>query len=282
MVIQMRIDSVLENEIDKLIDSDVKEAMRYSLMAGGKRIRPNLLYSVVKGYGLDEKLADEFACALEMIHSYSLIHDDLPAMDDDALRRGVPTCHKKFGEATAILAGDGLLTYAFRVASSSGQDADKVVKCIQILSDMAGSDGMVLGQVLDMNESESSDWEYIKKVHRYKTGCLLSAPLMIGAVLAGCNQNTIDKWHSIGISLGLAFQIQDDILDIELTSEEFGKSNSDERNDKKTSVNLLGKDEAYSKMEQLYQDVKNDISQMNGFDSKGMIEFIERIEKRRK
>lgn len=282
MVIQMRIDSVLENEIDKLMDSDVKDAMLYSLMAGGKRIRPNLLYTVVKGYGLDEKVADEFACALEMIHSYSLIHDDLPAMDDDELRRGMPTCHKKFGEATAILAGDGLLTYAFTVASKSNQDPNKVVKCIQILSDMAGSDGMVLGQILDINESESSDWEYIKKVHRYKTGCLLSAPLMIGAVLADCNQDTIDKWHSIGISLGLAFQIQDDILDVELTSEEFGKSNSDERNEKKTSVTLLGKEEAYSKMKKLYQDVKNDISQMNDFDSKEMIELIERIEKRRK
>ena len=278
----MRIESVLEDKIKSFKDSKVRDAMEYSLMAGGKRIRPNLLYTLVKGYGLDETIADEFACALEMIHTYSLIHDDLPAMDNDDLRRGRPTCHKQFDEATAILAGDGLLTSAFSVASSSTLDSEKVVKCIQVLSEMAGSNGMILGQILDMNEEEQSNWEYVKEVHRYKTGCLLSAPLMIGAILADQPKKIIEQWHSIGISLGLAFQIQDDILDVELTSEEFGKSNSDARNDKKTSVTLLGKEKSIEIMNQLYQQVKNDVSKMDDFQSKEFIQQIESIEKRRK
>ncbi len=278
----MRIESVLEDKIKSFKDSKVRDAMEYSLMAGGKRIRPNLLYTLVKGYGLDETIADEFACALEMIHTYSLIHDDLPAMDNDDLRRGRPTCHKQFDEATAILAGDGLLTSAFSVASSSTLNSEKVVKCIQVLSEMAGSNGMILGQILDMNEEEQSNWEYVKEVHRYKTGCLLSAPLMIGAILADQPKKIIEQWHSIGISLGLAFQIQDDILDVELTSEEFGKSNSDARNDKKTSVTLLGKEKSIEIMNQLYQQVKNDVSKMDEFQSKEFIQQIESIEKRRK
>ena len=278
----MRIEKVLEEKIDELADSKVKEAMRYSLIAPGKRVRPNLLYEVVKGYGLLESVADEFACAIEMIHTYSLIHDDLPAMDNDDLRRGRLTCHKQFDEATAILAGDGLLTYAFDVASSSTADPSIVVKCIQVLAQCAGSNGMVLGQDLDMNESNTSDWDYVRKVHKYKTGCLLSAPLMMGALLAGKNDETVRQWHEIGISLGLAFQIQDDILDVELSSEEFGKSNSDEKNDKKTSVSLLGIEQSKELMISEYEKVKQSISEMHGFNGEELISFIESIQKRRK
>ena len=278
----MRIEKVLEEKIDELADSKVKEAMRYSLIAPGKRVRPNLLYEVVKGYGLLESVADEFACAIEMIHTYSLIHDDLPAMDNDDLRRGRLTCHKQFDEATAILAGDGLLTYAFDVASSSTADPSIVVKCIQVLAQCAGSNGMVLGQDLDMNESNTSDWDYVRKVHKYKTGCLLSAPLMMGALLAGKNDKTVRQWHEIGISLGLAFQIQDDILDVELSSEEFGKSNSDEKNDKKTSVSLLGLEQSKELMISEYEKVKQSISEMHDFNGEKLISFIESIEKRRK
>ena len=277
----MRIEKVLAEKIDALADSKVKEAMRYSLIAPGKRIRPNLLYEVVKGYGLSESVADEFACAIEMIHTYSLIHDDLPAMDNDDLRRGRPTCHKQFDEATAILAGDGLLTYAFDVASSSTADPSIVVKCIQVLAQCAGSNGMVLGQDLDMNESNASDWDYVRKVHKYKTGCLLSAPLMMGALVARKDDETVRQWHEIGISLGLAFQIQDDILDVELSSEEFGKSNSDEKNDKKTSVTLLGL-ESKERMISEYEKVKQSISEMHDFNGEQLISFIESIEKRRK
>lgn len=278
----MRIEKVLEEKIDELADSKVKEAMRYSLIAPGKRVRPNLLYEVVKGYGLLESVADEFACAIEMIHTYSLIHDDLPAMDNDDLRRGRLTCHKQFDEATAILAGDGLLTYAFDVASSSTAAPSIVVKCIQVLAQCAGSNGMVLGQDLDMNESNTSDWDYVRKVHKYKTGCLLSAPLMMGALLAGKNDETVRQWHEIGISLGLAFQIQDDILDVELSSEEFGKSNSDEKNDKKTSVSLLGLEQSKELMISEYEKVKQSISEMHDFNGEKLISFIESIEKRRK
>ena len=278
----MRIEKVLEEKIDELADSKVKEAMHYSLIAPGKRVRPNLLYEVVKGYGLPESVADEFACAIEMIHTYSLIHDDLPAMDNDDLRRGRLTCHKQFDEATAILAGDGLLTYAFDVASSSTADPSIVVKCIQVLAQCAGSNGMVLGQDLDMNESNTSDWDYVRKVHKYKTGCLLSAPLMMGALLAGKNDETVRQWHEIGISLGLAFQIQDDILDFELSSEEFGKSNSDEKNDKKTSVSLLGLEQSKELMISEYEKVKQSISEMHDFNGEKLISFIESIEKRRK
>ena len=278
----MRIEKVLEEKIDELADSKVKEAMRYSLIAPGKRVRPNLLYEVVKGYGLLESVADEFACAIEMIHTYSLIHDDLPAMDNDDLRRGRLTCHKQFDEATAILAGDGLLTYAFDVASSSTADPSIVVKCIQVLAQCAGSNGMVLGQDLDMNESNTSDWDYVRKVHKYKTGCLLSAPLMMGALLAGKNDEIVRQWHEIGISLGLAFQIQDDILDVELSSEEFGKSNSDEKNDKKTSVSLLGLEQSKELMISEYEKVKQSISEMHDFNGEKLISFIESIEKRRK
>ena len=278
----MRIEKVLEEKIDEFADSKVKEAMRYSLIAPGKRVRPNLLYEVVKGYGLLESVADEFACAIEMIHTYSLIHDDLPAMDNDDLRRGRLTCHKQFDEATAILAGDGLLTYAFDVASSSTADPSIVVKCIQVLAQCAGSNGMVLGQDLDMNESNTSDWDYVRKVHKYKTGCLLSAPLMMGALLAGKNDETVRQWHEIGISLGLAFQIQDDILDVELSSEEFGKSNSDEKNDKKTSVSLLGLEQSKELMISEYEKVKQSISEMHDFNGEKLISFIESIEKRRK
>ena len=278
----MRIEKVLEEKINELADSKVKEAMRYSLIAPGKRVRPNLLYEVVKGYGLLENVADEFACAIEMIHTYSLIHDDLPAMDNDDLRRGRLTCHKQFDEATAILAGDGLLTYAFDVASSSTADPSIVVKCIQVLAQCAGSNGMVLGQDLDMNESYTSDWNYVRKVHKYKTGCLLSAPLMMGALLAGKNDEIVRQWHEIGISLGLAFQVQDDILDVELSSEEFGKSNSDEKNDKKTSVSLLGLEQSKELMISEYEKVKQSISEMHGFNGEELISFIESIEKRRK
>lgn len=278
----MRIESVLEDRLSTITDSRVKEAMSYSLMAGGKRIRPNLLYEVVKGYGLDESIADDFACAIEMIHTYSLIHDDLPAMDNDDLRRGRPTCHKQFDEATAILAGDGLLTEAFSVASKAPITSDKVVRAIQVLSNMAGASGMVYGQVLDMNEDENSTWDDIQKVHNYKTGCLLSAPLMIGTILAGKDERTIEKWHKIGINMGLAFQIQDDILDVELSQEEFGKSNSDDRNDKKTSVTILGKEKSYSLMNELYESVISDIMMLDDFNSTSLVELIKGIETRRK
>lgn len=277
----MRIEEVLKNCLNRLHDSRVKEAMSYSLLAGGKRIRPNLLYETLKGYGKQESCGDEYAAAIEMIHTYSLIHDDLPAMDNDDLRRGRPTCHKQFDEATAILAGDGLLTFAFETCANADTPAEIRVKCIAMLASLAGADGMVHGQDLDMTESAQSDWDYLKQVHTYKTGCLLSVPMMIGACLSGQGEEIIEKWHQIGNAIGLAFQIQDDILDVQLTAEQFGKSNSDERNDKVTSVTLLGMEKAEAMMNDLYTQAEQSIVQMPEFDGTQLISMVEQIRSRR-
>ena len=278
----MQIESLLENYINSLPDSTTKSAMLYSLTAGGKRIRPHLLYTVLKGYSVNPEIGNPFACALEMIHTYSLIHDDLPAMDNDDLRRGLPTCHKQFDEATAILAGDGLLTYAFEVAASSNEDSDIVIKCISILSKMAGPSGMVYGQQLDLEaENRDIDWNMLQRIHEHKTGCLLTAPLLMGCILAK-HEEDIPAWKKIGFSLGLAFQVQDDILDIELTAKEFGKSNSDQKNHKGTSVSILGIERAKEVMNNLYQSATHEIQSLTGFESAELLEYVHQIQQRRK
>lgn len=278
----MQIESLLENYINSLPDSTTKSAMLYSLTAGGKRIRPHLLYTVLKGYSVNPEIGNPFACALEMIHTYSLIHDDLPAMDNDDLRRGLPTCHKQFDEATAILAGDGLLTYAFEVAASSNEDSDTVIKCISILSQMAGPSGMVYGQQLDLEaENKEIDWSMLQRIHEHKTGCLLTAPLLMGCMLAK-HEEYIPAWKKIGFSLGLAFQVQDDILDIELTAKEFGKSNSDQKNHKGTSVSILGIERAKEVMNNLYQSATHEIQSLTGFESAELLEYVHQIQQRRK
>lgn len=278
----MQIESLLENYINSLPDSTTKSAMLYSLTAGGKRIRPHLLYTVLKGYSVNPEIGNPFACALEMIHTYSLIHDDLPAMDNDDLRRGLPTCHKQFDEATAILAGDGLLTYAFEVAASSNEDSDTVIKCISILSKMAGPSGMVYGQQLDLEaENRDIDWNMLQRIHEHKTGCLLTAPLLMGCMLAK-HEEDIPAWKKIGFSLGLAFQVQDDILDIELTAKEFGKSNSDQKNHKGTSVSILGIERAKEVMNNLYQSATHEIQSLTGFESAELLEYVHQIQQRRK
>ena len=278
----MQIESLLENYINSLPDSTTKSAMLYSLTAGGKRIRPHLLYTVLKGYNVNPEIGNPFACALEMIHTYSLIHDDLPAMDNDDLRRGLPTCHKQFDEATAILAGDGLLTYAFEVAASSNEASDTVIKCISILSKMAGPSGMVYGQQLDLEaENKVIDWTMLQRIHEHKTGCLLTAPLLMGCILAK-HEEDIPAWKKIGFSLGLAFQVQDDILDIELTAKEFGKSNSDQKNHKGTSVSILGIERAKEVMNDLYQSVTHEIQSLTGFEFAELLEYVHQIQQRRK
>ena len=278
----MQIESLLENYINSLPDSTTKSAMLYSLTAGGKRIRPHLLYTVLKGYNVNPEIGNPFACALEMIHTYSLIHDDLPAMDNDDLRRGLPTCHKQFDEATAILAGDGLLTYAFEVAATSNEDSDTVIKCISILSKMAGPSGMVYGQQLDLEaENKVIDWTMLQRIHEHKTGCLLTAPLLMACILSE-HEEDILAWKKIGFSLGLAFQIQDDILDIELTAKEFGKSNSDQKNHKGTSVSILGIERAKEVMNNLYQSATHEIQSLTGFKSEELLEYVHQIQQRRK
>ena len=237
----MRIEKVLEEKIDELADSKVKEAMRYSLIAPGKRVRPNLLYEVVKGYGLLESVADEFACAIEMIHTYSLVHDDLPAMDNDDLRRGKPSCHKAYDEATAILAGDGLLTKAFEVVLDSDCSAEQKVALVKALAWYAGVDGMIYGQTLDLaaENDKNPTLALLQEIDHYKTSKLLTLPLVCGCILAN-KFDDVESFRKIGLVLGLEFQMQDDILDVTRTEEELGKSTSDEENHKVTAISLLG------------------------------------------
>jgi len=274
------IEAIISASLNEVQESRVRDSMLYSLTAGGKRIRPLLLFEVLKGYGKDESIGIPFARAIEMIHTYSLIHDDLPAMDNDDLRRGRPTNHIQFDEATAILAGDGLLTEAFHQISESREPADRVLRCVGILSEMAGPSGMIYGQCLDINESDQDTFEEIRRVHLYKTGCLLSAPLMMGAVLSGQGEEIVNAWHEVGNRIGLAFQIQDDILDVTATAEELGKSNSDSRNHKVTSVSLLGEEKARAMMKELYDESCIRIAGFRGFEASSLISMIRGIEAR--
>lgn len=221
----------------------LEEAMRYSLEAGGKRIRPVLCMTCAALFGLKEEQSLPFACAIEMIHTYSLIHDDLPAMDNDDLRRGKPSSHKAFGEAMAILAGDGLLTDAFAVASQCGLPAGRLLKALNKLAMAAGSSGMVGGQVLDMEYTDSEDVgiNKIKAMQSLKTGAIMEASCVCGAILADAAEEDVQLLSRYGGSLGILFQLMDDILDATATTEELGKpAGSDEREGKKTWVTLLG------------------------------------------
>ncbi len=222
------------------------ESMRYSLFAGGKRLRPILCMGAVEALGEDSKLCLPVACALEMIHTYSLIHDDLPAMDDDDLRRGKPTNHKVYGEAMAILAGDGLLTEAFFLLSNYGLndliDPTKLIEIIRVISDAAGCRGMVGGQTIDM-ESEGKDIEpsLLEMMHACKTGALITASVESGAIAAGADEDSRKALVQYGCHFGLAFQITDDILDVTGNSEEMGKpAGSDEARNKSTFPALYG------------------------------------------
>jgi len=204
------------------------KAMRYSLLAGGKRLRPALVLAAGEGLGAATVDLMPAACALEMIHTYSLIHDDLPAMDNDDLRRGRPTCHKAFGEAVAILAGDALLTQAFRVLASDGPHVDhaRQIRVVREIATAAGSvGGMIGGQMADIeNEGKQVDAAALEYIHRSKTGALIAAPVVVGGIIAGAREDDLDKLRAYGETIGLAFQIADDILDVTSTSEQLGKT----------------------------------------------------------
>lgn len=223
--------------------SKIYEAMEYSLYAGGKRLRPVLMLETAKMCRGDTKTVLPFACAMEMIHTYSLIHDDLPAMDNDDLRRGMPTSHKKFGEAVAILAGDALLNKAFEIVSSvRDTKPERVLRAISMLANSSGTEGMIGGQVVDI-ESEGKEIELaeLKYLHLLKTGAIIRSACTIGAVLAGADEAEIKAVDEFAANLGVAFQIRDDILDCTGTQEELGKPiGSDEAGDKNTYVKLLG------------------------------------------
>ena len=206
----------------------LKDSMLYSLQAGGKRLRPVLCLSTAALCGLSPQRSMPFAAAIEMIHTYSLIHDDLPAMDNDDLRRGKPTNHMIYGDAAAILAGDGLLTYAFELLSSASTatlDDQARIRIIQVIARAAGSQGMVGGQSLDMiYESKQAGYEVLHTIHQSKTGALITASIEVGAIAAAGDEIQISSLRSYGEQVGLAFQIIDDLLDLESSIEELGKA----------------------------------------------------------
>lgn len=224
----------------------VKEAMHYSLTAGGKRIRPILVLEFCRMLGGDIQKALPFACAVEIIHCYSLIHDDLPCMDDDDLRRGRPSCHKQFDEATALLAGDALLTLAFEaVASASNIDmlgAEPCINAVKTLAVCSGADGMVGGQILDLlNENKKIDEQTLNITHMKKTAALIKAACKLGAIAANATEEVAKQCDKFGQELGMAFQIVDDILDVTGNSKDLGKPvGRDSENNKTTYVTLYG------------------------------------------
>lgn len=231
----------------------VLEAMNYSILAGGKRLRPMMMQEAYRMLGGNGSQIEPFMAAIEMIHTYSLVHDDLPAMDNDEYRRGRKTTHVIYGEAMAILAGDGLLTYAFETAAkafsvSEDKDLKKIGRAIGILAGKAGISGMLGGQCVDVEAEKKQiplNMEKLLYIHDKKTAALIQSSMMIGAVLAGADESDIELLEKIGYLVGVAFQIRDDILDIEGNQEELGKAiGSDEKNHKETYVSLAGMEQA--------------------------------------
>lgn len=228
----------------------IMDAMEYSLMAGGKRLRPMLMQETYRLFGGTEKVIEPFMVAQEMIHTYSLVHDDLPAMDDDELRRGRKTTHVVYGEDMGILAGDALLNYAFETAAAAFDEypekALQIGKAMKILGNKAGIYGMLGGQVVDVKETgHAVDKDVLDFIYALKTGALLESSMMIGATLAGADDESITLIEKVASKVGLAFQVQDDILDVTSTAEVLGKPiHSDEKNEKTTYVTLLGIDKA--------------------------------------
>lgn len=235
------------------------EAMRYSLLAGGKRIRPMLVLEFCRISGGDIEKALPVACAIEMLHTYSLIHDDLPSMDNDDLRRGKPTNHVVFGECTAILAGDTLQAEAFGSILRSQLTADRKAKCAELLADAAGLDGMCGGQYLDMSwEGRKLSEQELTEINSRKTGALIVAACQMGVAAAGGSQLQFDTAGHFGAALGLAFQIRDDMLDVLSSAEELGKPiGSDMREEKNTYMALMGKEGCEKTVNQLTQFAKN-------------------------
>ena len=236
----------------------VLEAMNYSVCAGGKRIRPLLMRETYRLFGGNEKIVEPFMAAIEMVHTYSLVHDDLPAMDNDEYRRGRKTTHVMYGEAMAILAGDALLNYAFETALSAfcmeGANPDRIARALQVFARKAGIWGMIGGQTADILAEESNQEDVTEDlllfIHEHKTAALIQSAMMVGAILAGATEDEVNAVEKIAYNIGLAFQIQDDILDVTSSLEVLGKPvGSDEKNNKKTYVTLNGLDKSKQDVE---------------------------------
>jgi geranylgeranyl diphosphate synthase type II len=241
----------------------LEEAMRYSLLAGGKRIRPVLALATADALGLDRGGILPLAAALELIHTYSLIHDDLPAMDDDDLRRGRPTCHVKFGEDVAILAGDALYAEAFRLLlTAQGGAPERVLAAARELAAATGVDGMVGGQYLDI-AGISDTPEDLRRLHELKTGRLIGASVVCVLLLAGTDDARVDGWRRFAGELGVLFQIVDDILDVTGTDEGLGKpQGSDERHGKRTYVSEFGLDGARRLADECHRAARDTLSRI--------------------
>ena len=258
-----RAESIIKKYLPEITgpQATVIEAMDYSVGAGGKRLRPVIMMAAYEMCGGKGELAEPFCAAIEMIHNYSLVHDDLPEMDNDMIRRGLPSTHAKYGAGMAVLAGDGLLNSAFETAlkstafASSAEDNANILKALAVLADRAGIYGMIGGQAVDV-EAEEKDLELseadILFVYENKTSALLQASMVCGALLAGADGQTADTFSEAARCLGVAFQIQDDILDVTGTTEEIGKpAGSDERNGKKTYLAYLGMEGAEKEQRRL-------------------------------
>lgn len=255
--------------------ADLQEAMEYSLLAGGKRLRPILTVETCRMCGGDPKAALPFACGVEMIHTYSLIHDDLPSMDDDDLRRGRPTNHKVYGEATAILAGDGLLTDAFRMLTQAELPAERIVEAVACLSKAAGPAGMVGGQVLDMaGEGRGLTRSELETLQSLKTGALICAAAELGCIAAGSTLKEREDVRNYARALGRAFQIRDDMLDVVSSEQELGKTiGSDRVNEKSTFVTAIGLVECEKLVKSLTQQA---VDALSGFAEPGFHVWLAR------
>ncbi|MFA7074087.1 MAG: polyprenyl synthetase family protein [Endomicrobiaceae bacterium] len=248
-------------------NSIISQAMRYSVLAGGKRLRPVFVILGAEIFGLSKEKIEPAVCAVEFLHTYSLIHDDLPAMDNDDLRRGKPTSHKKFGESAAILAGDALLTESFNLIAQCNVPSIRIVKAVKIFADYSGYKGMIAGQAEDTLEAGKWNKKNIslckKKlefIHINKTSALIKASIKIGAVLAGAKEKDLLLLDAYAHNIGLAFQIADDILDVYADKKLLGKNGSDKDNDKLTYLSLYGKEKSEKNARNLISEAKKNIS----------------------
>ena len=275
-------------EINKVIQSYLPEeegfaktmaqAMNYSILAGGKRLRPMLILETLRLFGGEEKLAYPFMAAMEMIHTYSLVHDDLPAMDNDEYRRGRKTTHIVYGEDMGILAGDALLNYAFETACKAfeqfPEESLRIGQALRVLARKAGIYGMIGGQVVDVKESgHQIDEEVLDFIFRLKTGALIESAMMIGAILAGASKEDVKSMQKVAGKIGMAFQIQDDILDVTSTTEQLGKPvHSDEKNEKTTYVTLKGIEQAHKEVERMTEEAIDELKKFPAGD-----DFLEQL-----
>lgn len=264
-------------------EDEVSEAMLYSLKNGGKRVRPMLVLEFCRVCGGDVQAALPFACAVEMIHTYSLVHDDLPCMDDDDFRRGMPSCHKQYGEATALLAGDGLLTLAFSVLSKAVLSAEKKIEAVKVLADCAGHLGMIGGQTMDLaHEGQKITLEQLRRTDALKTGRLIRCACALGCIAAGADGEMRKAAQKYADSIGLAFQIVDDLLDITSTAEELGKPvGSDEENEKSTYPALLGMEKSVQLVDELTAEAVDSLK-IFGDNSRFLADYAVRLSKRNK